>query len=100
MYAGFSKGGAGNLRILMIKRKVSLLRFSPVFGPKLGEDQKKKKQVSSQILSVYVLKLCAKLTKGGGVMPHFCISFYANYTFLATQKVGHGTIPPPKHAPA
>ena len=42
-YAGFSKGGAGNLRILKTKRRVFLLRFSPVFGPNLGENKKKKK---------------------------------------------------------
>ena len=31
-------------------------------------------------------------------MPHVCIPFYANYTILATQKGGHGTMPP-KYAP-
>ena len=63
-YAGFLKGGAGNLKIMKTKattqnlfgfwskirkfgedkkkRKRSLLKFSPVFGPKLGENQKKK----------------------------------------------------------
>ena len=40
-------GGAENSRIMKIKRKNSVLRFSPVFGPKLGEDQKK--QVFTQI---------------------------------------------------
>ena len=33
-------------------------------------------------------------------MPQFCILFYANYTILATQKGGHGTMPPLKYAPA
>ena len=33
-------------------------------------------------------------------MPQFCILFYANYTTLATQKGGHGPMPPPKYAPA
>ena len=42
-YAGVSKGGAGNLRILKTKRKKFPLRFSPVFGSKLGENQKNKK---------------------------------------------------------
>ena len=35
-----------NLRILKTKRKVFLLRFGPVSGPELGEDQKKKKRSS------------------------------------------------------
>ena len=33
-------------------------------------------------------------------MPQFCMLFYANYTILATQRGGHGTMPPPKYAPA
>ena len=43
-YAGFLKGGegAGNLRIMKKKRKISPLRISPFSCPKLGEDQKKK----------------------------------------------------------
>ena len=32
-------------------------------------------------------------------MPLIWILFYANYTILATQKGGHGTIAPPKYAP-
>ena len=27
-------------------------------------------------------------------MPQFCILFYANYTILATQRGGHGPVPP------
>ena len=38
----FERVGPGNLRKLKTKRKVSLLRFSPIFGPKLDEDRKKR----------------------------------------------------------
>ena len=78
--------GAGNLRIMKIKRKISPLRISPFSCPKLGEDQKNK--VFSQILSVFVLKLSAQVAKGGGGMPQFCILFYVNYTVLTTQRGG------------
>ena len=30
-------------------------------------------------------------------MLQFCMLFYANYTILATQKRGHGPMPPPKY---
>ena len=73
------------------KKKRFSLRFSRVFGPKVGEDQKQKN--FSQILSVCVLKLCAKLIKGGAI-PHFCIPFYANYTILATQRGAMAPCPP------
>ena len=46
------------------KKNRSSLIFSPAFGPKVGEDQTQKK-VFSQILFVCVLKLCAKLIRGG-----------------------------------
>ena len=92
-YAGFSKGGAGNLRIMKTKRKISPLRISLFFCPKLGEDQKKKKKAFSQILSVTVLKLSAQVTMGGA-MPQFYMLFYANYAVLATQRGG-----PWHHAP-
>ena len=113
-YTGFSKrGGPGKLRILKTKRRVSLFRFSPVFGVTVGEDQKKRSslrfspvfglklgkahkqnKVFSHILSVCVFKLCAKLTKGGAML-HFCIPFYANYTILATQRGGPWHYAPP-----
>ena len=97
-YAEFSKGGRGpgNLIIMKTRRKISPLRISPVFGPKLGEEQKKK--VLTQILSVSVLKLSAQVTKGLA-MPQFCILFYANYTILATQREGMAPCPHPKYAP-
>ena len=92
-YAGFSKGGPGNLRIMKTKRKRSLLRFSPFSCPKLGEDRKQKNKVSLRLSSVFesklhddqkkglpqifVLKLSAQVTKGEA-MPQFGILFYAN----------------------
>ena len=65
------------------KRKLSPLKVSPFFSPKLGKDQKKrsslkissifgrkshenqKKRVSTQIMFICVLKLSAQVTKGG-----------------------------------
>ena len=89
------------------KRKISPLRISSFSSPKLGEDQKKchhsdlvrflppspKKKVFSQILSVFVQKLSAQVTKWGA-MPQFFILFYANYTILATQKEAWHHAPP------
>ena len=37
----FKKRRPENLKIMKTKSKISPLKFSPVFGPKLGEDQKK-----------------------------------------------------------
>ena len=45
-----------------------------------------------------MLKPSAQVTKGGTV-PQFCIQFYANYTILATQRGGHGPMPPPLNTP-
>ena len=59
----FEGGVPGNLRIMKTKRKISPLKISPFSCPKLGEDRKKKK-VISQILSVFVLKLLAQITNG------------------------------------
>ena len=112
-YAGFSKEGPENLRIMKIKRKKSPLRFIPFSCPKLGEDkkQKKTKNVSlrlsaifgsklrddqkkvTQMLFVFVLKLSAQVTKGK-VMPQFGILFYANYTTLATHRGAMVPCPP------
>ena len=91
-YAGFSKGGPGNLR-MKTKRKRSLLRFSPFSYPKLGEDQKQKTRFHSDLVrflnqnyimtkkkvfpQIFVLKLSAQVTKGEA-MPQFGILFYAN----------------------
>ena len=44
-----TEGGAKNLRIMKTKRKHSPLRFSLVFGSKLGEDQTEKNNVFTQI---------------------------------------------------
>ena len=57
------EGVPGNLRIMKTKRKISPLRISPFSCPKLGEDRKKK--FFSQILSVFVLKLSARITHRG-----------------------------------
>ena len=69
------------------QKKRSSLKFSPVFGPKLGEGPPKKSSPT-----VCVLKPSAQVTKRGA-MPQFCIQFFANYTILSTQR-GHGSMPP------
>ena len=92
--------GPENLRILKIKRKVSLLRFSPVFGPKLGEDEKKT-SLQSDSVRLCAQTLCQTYKKRGVGMPHFCIlSFYANYTILAIQRGAWHHGPTPKYVPA
>ena len=104
----FERGeGAGNLKIMKTKRKISPLRISPFSCPKLGEDQKKKKknrkkslkenslklvrflaqisvktkkkQIFTQILSFCVLKLSAQVTKRGEACRNF-----AYYSMLIT----------------
>ena len=84
--------------MLKTKRKLSLLRFSPVFGPKFGENQKPKKSFV-RFCPFVCLNFVPNQQRGGG-MPHFSIPFYSNYTILATQKGGDGTMAPPKYAPA
>ena len=104
--------------MLKTKRKVSLLRFSPVFGPKSGEDQKKgglhsdlvrflaqnlvktktKKKSSVRFCPFVCSNFVLNLQRGG--MPHFCIHFML-ITLSWRQK--RGTMapwPPPKYAPA
>ena len=113
-YAGFSKGGGGggNLRIMKTKRKISPLRISPFFGPKLGEDKKKGlrsdllwflaqnlvKTLKKKGLQSDLVRCCAPQTFGpsykGGAMPQFYMLLYANYTILATQRGGRGAMPP------
>ena len=116
--------GPGNLRIMKNKRKISPLRislfscqklgeyqkekkkrrrsslkFSPVFGPKLGGDQKKKKKRSSLRFCPLVCSNFLPELQRRGAMPEFCVLFYANYTTPATQRYCnikgiHGTMPP------
>ena len=95
-------------------KKRSSLKCSPVFGPKLGEDQKiNKKRSSLKFSPVFGLNLgegqkkglrppflCSNLLPklqrgGGGGMLQFCILFYANCTILATQR-GHWLNAPSK----
>ena len=96
------------------KKKRSSFKYSPVFGPKLGEDQNKKtkkKGLHSNLVQflakekAFAHRFCAQTVglsyKGKRVMPQFRILFYANYTILATQR-GGGTMaqcPPKKYAP-
>ena len=75
-------------------KKKSSLKFSPIFGRKLGKGQKKRSSPT-----VCVLKPSAQVTKGWAAMMHFCILFYANYTILANRR-GAMAQCPPKYAPA
>ena len=60
-------------------KKKSSLRFTPVFGPKLGKIQ------NEGLRPLFVCSnLLPKLQREGGRMPQFCILFHANYTILAT----------------
>ena len=76
-----------------------LIQFSPIFCPKLGEDQKK--SLHSNLVRFFWVRaknkglrlsfVCSKLLPnvqrgGGGGIPQFCILIYANYTILATQR--------------
>ena len=51
-------------------------------------------QNQSSSPTICVPKASAQLTKGGGVIPQFCILIYANYTILATQRGGMAQCPP------
>ena len=76
------------------KKKRSSLKFSPVFGSKLGEDPKK----SLRLLFVFS-NLLPKLQRKREGIPQFFTLFYANYTILATQRgVMAQCPPPPKYA--
>ena len=93
------------------KKKRSWLKLSPLFGPKLGEDQKNKWKVFPQFSPVFGQKkslcppfLCSNLLpksqrRGEWAMPQLCILFYANYTIPSTRRGGHGPKAPPKYAP-
>ena len=107
----FERGGLENLIIMKTERNISPLRISPFFCPKLGEDRKKIRS-SLKISPVFGPKLGQDQTNRSlptfcliewsdslpkiqrGAMPQFCILFYTNYTILATQMGGHGTMPP------
>ena len=110
-YPGFSKGGARKFEIMKTKRKIFALRISSFSGLKLREDRKKSlhsklvrflaqnyvKTKKNRSLPRFCPFVCSnflpKLQRGA--MPRFCILFYANYTILATQRGGHGTMLPP-----
>ena len=76
-------------------KKKSSLKFSPVFGPKLGEDQEKR---SSPTVSV--LKPSAQITRGkGGPCHNF--AYYSMLIILFRRPKGGAMAqwPSPKYAP-
>ena len=70
---GGGGGGPGNLRIMKTKRKISPLRISPFFCPKLGEDQKKKKKkgLQSDFVRYCAQTFCPSYKGGGGPCRNF-----------------------------
>ena len=82
------------------------LKFSPIFRPNFGEEQKKKKGLPSNLVQFvlcapktkgFAYHLCAQIfspTNKGGAIPQFCVLIYANYTMLATQREGMAQCPP------
>ena len=96
--------------------KIVSPKISPIFFPKLGEDQNKKKRSSLKFSPIFLPKiwsrpktkvfayhLCAQNfcpTYKDAAMPQFCILVDANYTIQATQRGGIAQWPPPpKYAP-
>ena len=90
--------------------KIVSPKISPIFCPKLGEDQNKKKRSSLKFSPIFLPKiwsrpktkvfayhLCAQNfcpTYKDAAMPQFCILFDANYTIQATQRGGHCPMAP------
>ena len=85
------------------QRKRSSPKISPVFGPKLGEDQKKKKKglhPNSVRFLVFVYRLCAQTfcpsyKMGGGPCRNF--AYYS--MLIATQRGAMVQWPPPLNTP-
>ena len=96
-YTGFWKGGGQEFQKIWEEQrsesKIVPLKFSRIFRPKLGEEQKKKKGLHSNSVRFFaqtwvqplknctehtlcVIKAYAQLAKGRAV-PQFCILFYA-----------------------
>ena len=76
-----------------IKKNRSSLRFSPVFGPKLGESPKKRSSPT-----VCALKPSTRVKKGG---PCLNFAYYSMHIILSWRPKGggHGPNPPSKYAP-
>ena len=111
-YGGFSNGGPRKFRKGENNEDQNKnFSTSPFSCPKSGEDQKKKGVHSDLVRflaqnwveakkKVFAHRLCAQTfcpRYKGGTMPQFCI--LSNYTIMATQRRGHGPMPPPKYAP-
>ena len=121
-------GGAGNsknLRRIKLRMNIVSLQFSPIFCPKLGEDQKKRS--SLKISPIFCSKLCENQKKKvftqnlldffwcqpqTNVFPYhlcaqsfcsthhyaICILINANYPGDPKGGGGHGPMAPPKYA--
>ena len=94
----FERAGARKFKYNEDQKKIFFsLRFSPVFGPKLGEDQKK--SFSLGFSPVLCPNFLPKLQTGGRAMPQFCIICYANYILYWRPKGGAWHHAPSKYAP-
>ena len=78
----------------------SSLKYSPIFCPKLGGEQKKRSSLKCPPIKRTEHALCeikpyAQLAKGGP-MHQFCLLFYA---ILQSWRYSHGTMAPPLNTP-
>ena len=98
------KRRAVNLRIMKFKRKISSLGSSPFSCPKFGEDQKKglhsnlvrflaqNKSLHRDSVRLYAQTFCPSHKEGGhAALLH---TILRELYYLATQRGGHGTMPP------
>ena len=95
-YAGFSKGWAGNLKIMKTKRKISPLRISPFSCPKLGEDPPKKGLHPDSV------RLCAQTfcpIPKGREARHTLHTILCKSYYSGDPKGGMAPCPPFKYAP-
>ena len=112
------RGGQELQKIWEVERSESEivpLKISPIFRPKLGEEQKKKglhsnfvrfspkrgckPKRNAQNIALCVIKPYAQLAKGGGGLAAILHTILCNYTILAIQKGGHGPKAPPLNTP-
>ena len=106
-YAGFWKGGSRKFQKIWEEQRseseVVPLKFSLIFRPNLGEEQKKKKvftqgpsRFSSELTQISSQKpesMMPNLQRGGHAS--ILLTLLCNFAILATQRGGHGPMAPP-----
>ena len=78
------------------EKKRSSLRFNPVFGPKLGEDQKK--GLHPDLVRFYTQTFCPSYK--GGACRNFAYYFMLIILYWRPKRRSYGTMTPPKYTPA